>query len=73
MAFYVAILRLVLLFQGHNKPITVLALSPERDIIYTGSHDGFVTSWNAKTGKLTSLIFSIYRYVFVRISLFFAF
>lgn len=39
-----------MLFQGHNKPITVLTLSPDRDTIYTGSHDGYVTNWNAKTG-----------------------
>ncbi|XP_014279934.1 actin-interacting protein 1 isoform X1 [Halyomorpha halys] len=37
--------------KGHNKPITVLALSPDRENIYTGSHDGFITSWNAKTGE----------------------
>lgn len=37
--------------KGHNKPITVLALSPERDTIYTGSHDGYVTTWDAKTGE----------------------
>ncbi|KAK3908482.1 Actin-interacting protein 1 [Frankliniella fusca] len=37
--------------KGHNKPITVLALSPDRETIYTGSHDGYVTSWSAKTGE----------------------
>lgn len=36
--------------KGHNKPITVLALSPDRSTIYTGSHDGFITAWDAKTG-----------------------
>nr|CAD7446755.1 unnamed protein product [Timema bartmani] len=39
------------IIKGHNKPITVLALSPDRETIYTGSHDGFVTSWDAKTGE----------------------
>lgn len=37
--------------QGHNKPITVLTLSPDRGTIYTGSHDGYITNWNAKTGE----------------------
>lgn len=37
--------------KGHNKPITVLALSPDRSTIYTGSHDGFITVWDAKTGE----------------------
>ncbi|RLU26215.1 hypothetical protein DMN91_000008 [Ooceraea biroi] len=37
--------------QGHNKPITVLTLSPDRGTIYTGSHDGFITNWNAETGE----------------------
>ncbi|KAL0269939.1 UNVERIFIED_CONTAM: hypothetical protein PYX00_007514 [Menopon gallinae] len=36
--------------KGHNKPITVLALSPDRNTIYTGSHDGFVTHWESSTG-----------------------
>ncbi|KAL1122926.1 hypothetical protein AAG570_003251, partial [Ranatra chinensis] len=36
--------------KGHNKPITVLTLSPDRKTIYTGSHDGFITSWCAETG-----------------------
>uniref|UniRef100_A0A1B6DMK2 Actin-interacting protein 1 n=1 Tax=Clastoptera arizonana TaxID=38151 RepID=A0A1B6DMK2_9HEMI len=39
------------IIKGHNKPITVLTLSPERNTIYTGSHDGFITSWDAKTGE----------------------
>ncbi|XP_043463135.1 actin-interacting protein 1 isoform X1 [Leptopilina heterotoma] len=37
--------------KGHNKPITVLALSPERDSIFTGSHDGYITKWNAISGE----------------------
>ncbi|XP_054261578.1 actin-interacting protein 1-like [Macrosteles quadrilineatus] len=37
--------------KGHNKPITVLTLSPDRSTIYTGSHDGFITTWDAKTGE----------------------
>ena len=39
------------IIKGHNKPITVLTLSPDRSTIYTGSHDGYVTNWNAKTGE----------------------
>ncbi|XP_067003556.1 actin-interacting protein 1 [Anabrus simplex] len=39
------------IIKGHNKSITVLALSPDRSKIYTGSHDGFITSWDAKTGE----------------------
>ncbi|GJQ82263.1 putative actin-interacting protein 1-like [Trypoxylus dichotomus] len=37
--------------KGHNKPITVLALSEDRSDIFTGSHDGYVTKWNAATGE----------------------
>lgn len=25
-------------------------MSPDRSIIYTGSHDGYITNWNAETG-----------------------
>lgn len=39
------------IIKGHNKPITVLALSDDRSSIFTGSHDGFVTKWNAETGE----------------------
>ncbi|XP_063983666.1 actin-interacting protein 1 [Diachasmimorpha longicaudata] len=39
------------IIKGHNKPITVLTLSPDRGTIYTGSHDGHVTNWNASTGE----------------------
>lgn len=39
------------IIKGHNKPITVLALSDDRSTIFTGSHDGFVTKWNAETGE----------------------
>ncbi|XP_017761124.1 PREDICTED: actin-interacting protein 1 [Eufriesea mexicana] len=38
------------IIKGHNKPITVLTLSPDRSTIYTGSHDGYITNWNAETG-----------------------
>lgn len=37
--------------KGHNKPITVLALSEDRSFIYTGSHDGFITNWQAGSGE----------------------
>ncbi|CAB3233151.1 unnamed protein product [Arctia plantaginis] len=36
---------------GHNKPITSLALHPERHTVYTASHDGTVTQWNCDTGE----------------------
>lgn len=39
------------ILKGHNKPITVLTLSEDRQSIYTGSHDGFVTKWNTDTGE----------------------
>lgn len=39
------------IIKGHNKPITVLTLSPDRSTIYTGSHDGYITSWNAENGE----------------------
>lgn len=38
------------ILKGHNKPITVLELSEDRSSIYTGSHDGYVTWWNAASG-----------------------
>lgn len=37
--------------KGHNKPITVLALSEDHGSIFTGSHDGYVTNWNAVSGE----------------------
>lgn len=37
--------------KGHNKPITVLTLSEDRQSIFTGSHDGYVTRWDAATGE----------------------
>lgn len=37
------------IIKGHSKSITALALS-KQDTIYTGSHDGYVTHWSAKTG-----------------------
>ncbi|XP_059051926.1 actin-interacting protein 1 [Achroia grisella] len=36
---------------GHNKPITSLALHPDRHTVYTASHDGCVTSWNVESGE----------------------
>lgn len=39
------------IIRGHNKPITVLTLSEDHGSIFTGSHDGFVTSWNAQSGE----------------------
>lgn len=39
------------ILKGHNKPITVLCLSPDRKKIYTGSHDGFITHWDSDTGE----------------------
>lgn len=41
----------VLPHQGHNKPITVLTLSPDKNTIYTGSHDGYVTNWRTSSGE----------------------
>lgn len=39
------------IIKGHNKPLTVLTLSEDRGTIFTGSHDGFVTSWYAESGE----------------------
>ncbi|CAG7726267.1 unnamed protein product [Allacma fusca] len=36
--------------KGHNKPITVLTVNEDRSRIFTGSHDGWVTHWDASTG-----------------------
>ncbi|VEN53481.1 unnamed protein product [Callosobruchus maculatus] len=37
--------------KGQHKPITSLALSEDRTSIFTASHDGCVTRWNAETGE----------------------
>jgi len=37
--------------KGHNKSITVLTVNGNRDTLYTGSHDGFVTCWDVATGQ----------------------
>lgn len=37
--------------KGHNKPITALTLSQDRASIFTASHDGVVTTWNAGSGE----------------------
>ncbi|XKL59558.1 hypothetical protein PGB90_000574 [Kerria lacca] len=39
------------IIKGHNKPITMLTLSPNGKTIFTGSHDGIVTSWNSESGE----------------------
>ncbi|XP_014231667.1 actin-interacting protein 1 isoform X2 [Trichogramma pretiosum] len=39
------------IIKGHNKPITVLTTSLDKSTIYTGSHDGYVTSWKSATGE----------------------
>ncbi|KAF9794870.1 hypothetical protein SFRURICE_005105 [Spodoptera frugiperda] len=39
------------ILMGHNKPITCLALHPDRHTVYTASHDGCVTAWNVATGE----------------------
>lgn len=39
------------IIKGHNKPITVLTLSEDNSSVFTGSHDGFVTTWNAGSGE----------------------
>lgn len=36
--------------KGHHKSITALAVSPNRESIYTGSHDGYISFWDAATG-----------------------
>ncbi|CAH0402542.1 unnamed protein product [Chilo suppressalis] len=36
---------------GHNKPVTCLALRPDRKAVYTASHDGCVTCWDVETGE----------------------
>lgn len=37
--------------QGHNKPITALTVTTDRNTIYRGSHDGCVTYWNTVSGE----------------------
>ncbi|CAG9793230.1 unnamed protein product [Diatraea saccharalis] len=36
---------------GHNKPVTCLTLRPDRNAVYTASHDGCVTCWDVNTGE----------------------
>lgn len=36
--------------KGHHKSITALAVSPNRETIYTGSHDGCISFWDAASG-----------------------
>ncbi|XP_064465602.1 actin-interacting protein 1-like isoform X1 [Ornithodoros turicata] len=36
--------------KGHHKSITALAVSPNRETVYTGSHDGYISFWDAVTG-----------------------
>lgn len=42
------------IIKGHNKSITALAVAKDKSSdevrIFTGSHDGYVTNWSAKTG-----------------------
>ncbi|KAK2705767.1 actin-interacting protein 1-like isoform X2 [Artemia franciscana] len=37
--------------KGHNKPITALEVNRAKKSIYTASHDGFITAWDAVTGE----------------------
>lgn len=41
--------------KGHNKSITAMVIRPDpgsnHNTIYTGSHDGIVTHWDAETGE----------------------
>uniref|UniRef100_A0A0K8R9F3 Putative flare n=1 Tax=Ixodes ricinus TaxID=34613 RepID=A0A0K8R9F3_IXORI len=36
--------------KGHHKSITALAVSPNRETVYTGSHDGYISFWDAASG-----------------------
>ncbi|XP_022254686.1 actin-interacting protein 1-like isoform X1 [Limulus polyphemus] len=38
------------IIKGHNKSITSLGLSADKNTLYTGSHDGYVTFWDVATG-----------------------
>lgn len=43
-----------LLFQavhGHNKPITALALSTDKQWLYTADFEGHLTRWNVQNGE----------------------
>ena len=52
---------------GHNKPITCLALHPDRHTVYTASHDGCVTAWNVQSGEFNLLFLeknvTVYRVI----------
>lgn len=36
--------------KGHNKSITALGVSPDKNNVYTGSHDGHITFWDIASG-----------------------
>ncbi|XP_076040118.1 actin-interacting protein 1 flr isoform X2 [Oratosquilla oratoria] len=37
--------------KGHNKPITRMALTQDRNSLYTSGYDGTITVWDAATGE----------------------
>ncbi|KAF9586118.1 hypothetical protein BGW38_009478 [Lunasporangiospora selenospora] len=41
--------------QGHQKAITALAVSEDKNTFFTGSYDGRVMSWNGSTGDAQAL------------------
>uniref|UniRef100_T1J0Z1 Actin-interacting protein 1 n=1 Tax=Strigamia maritima TaxID=126957 RepID=T1J0Z1_STRMM len=38
------------IIKGHNKSITALVATPDKNTIYTGSHDGYITFWDVASG-----------------------
>ncbi len=46
-------------FAGHTSVVTALALSPEGNLIYTGSRDGTVKIWDAMSGNTLATLVSI--------------
>ncbi|KAG2227580.1 hypothetical protein INT45_002265 [Circinella minor] len=43
--------KVVKLFKGHQGPVTCLALSHNKQIVWTGSWDKTIKKWDAKTGE----------------------
>ncbi|MCL4128450.1 UNVERIFIED_CONTAM: hypothetical protein GTU68_035864 [Idotea baltica] len=41
----------VKIVKGHNKPITRMAITPDKSTIYTTAMDGTVTVWDRETGE----------------------
>lgn len=61
------VVRLKATLAGHTKSITEIAFSPDGETIATGSEDGTVRLWSARTGKQKALIVGADKYAWVQL------